>query len=208
MPYPSEIDNFEQWVDRNFETGEPGTIVKAEHYNSATDSIKRVQQTLGLNPQGSDQDVAARLARLEQAPPPGAVPGTQILRIRYDFGEYTYLNAGVNTFPLQPYIFKKYSDPVGGVGIYGKITCDYISSTLGGANVVLFWLDYNGSYLTRFYNVSSPDFANQRKGFNSFCAPATIPASWDDSKVSLKVSLQSSGFYIVYLKVFLFQFAE
>jgi len=64
MPYPSEIDNFEQWVDRNFETGEPGTIVKAEHYNSATDSIKRIQQTLGLNPQGEYQDVAARLNAL------------------------------------------------------------------------------------------------------------------------------------------------
>jgi len=149
MPYPSEIDNFEQWVDRNFETGEPGTIIKAEHYNSATDSIKRIQQTLGLNPQGEYQDVAARLNSLGG----GGGGGGNVL-LRASWGEYTdlippggefnvplrYVN-GVTGNGKKVLFFSLAYRPIGGSGL---VSCSFRWEIRRGSNTIInpFYHDY------------------------------------------------------------------
>jgi len=56
--YPNSFDSWTDKIDRV-------DIYAAAHINEAYERILKIQQTLGINPQGPFLDVAARIADLE-----------------------------------------------------------------------------------------------------------------------------------------------
>ena len=65
MPYPDEKETFRRVVGEDLTQGIPGDVIKAEDHNLTVDFLERLQDILGLNPQGSASSVAVRLQSLE-----------------------------------------------------------------------------------------------------------------------------------------------
>lgn len=61
MGYPNEIVRFRRVKNRDLTIGEPGDIILAEDHNELAETLEAVQETLGVNPQGSYASVAERL---------------------------------------------------------------------------------------------------------------------------------------------------
>lgn len=67
MPYPNELDELEQIVDRSLAGGvwTPGTKWQAAVVNPWIDAINAIQETLGISPQGASDTVSERISVLE-----------------------------------------------------------------------------------------------------------------------------------------------
>ena len=64
MSYPNDKETFRRVVGEDLSQGIPGDVIKAEDHNAPVDLLERLQDILGLNPQGSYESVASRLSAL------------------------------------------------------------------------------------------------------------------------------------------------
>jgi len=68
--YPNGIKSFRRVVNRDLSQGIIGDIVLAEDHNEKAEEIEAIEQTLGVNPQGSFGSVKERIEAIEALPTP------------------------------------------------------------------------------------------------------------------------------------------
>lgn len=67
MAYPDEKVTFRRVVGENLAEGIAGDTIKSDDHNNKAEVIENIEDTLGLNPEGSEATVRARLDAIETA---------------------------------------------------------------------------------------------------------------------------------------------
>jgi len=194
--YPNNIKTFRRVVNRDLSQGILGDIVLAEDHNEKAEEIEAIEQTLGINPQGSFSTVKDRLDDIEKKAQ---------YRIRTG-----YIDTSENLTGLSQVDKEIIANiPIkNGEKYIAEVTVQlYHHATDSKANIIpLISIDGGGYSENGTINRCMTDEATQRKTYTICTIPATFTGN-----TSLSVGVRIRNIYsILYLekiivKVFIWQ---